>query len=100
MILYATTASLLLLCHLIYHRGKNGCALSIRLEKLVVFIATIMSIVAIIKLCSFAASLFVRQGNELSGWDPSMLVYAAGFIVFLLVIFVALPKPIEKKQQA
>ena len=92
--IYAAAISLLILSHLIYYTGQNGSRISIKLEKIVVFIATIVSFGAIVELGAFLASL----SNQHSEWIPSMLIYPAGLILFLFVIFVCLPKPIQEKK--
>lgn len=94
--IYIAAITLLVLSRLIYRRGTNGCRLSIRLEKMIVFLAAILSIAAIVELGSFVASLFVREGDEFSGWLPGILAYPAGLILFLFIVLVVMPKPIPR----
>ena len=98
--IYITAITILALTHLIYHRGKNGCRISMRIEKSAVLIAAIASLAAIVELVTFVTSLFVREGDEFSGWLPGILAYPAGLILFPFVVFVLLPKPILRTKQA
>jgi len=56
------------------------------------------SFVAIVELGDYVSSFFAQEGALFTGWLPSMLIYPVGFILFLLVIFVALPKPIQEQE--
>lgn len=97
--IYFAAITLLALSHLIYRRGKNGCCVSIRLEKITVLLAAIASFAAIVEFGSFVVSLFVREGDALSGWLPGMVVYPVGLIFFLFVVLVLLPKPIKTNKR-
>ncbi len=97
--IYIAALTFLFLSHLIYRRGMNGCRISLRFEKIIIFITTILSIAAIFELGSFVSSLFVHEGDDLSGWLPEILVYPAGLVMFLAFVFVALPKPIPGETQ-
>ncbi|NWK57733.1 hypothetical protein HW115_19095 [Verrucomicrobiaceae bacterium N1E253] len=98
--IYIIAITLLALSHLIAHRGTNGCRLSYRVEKIVVFFAAVWSFVAIFELCKFVISLSAHNEGALSEHILNMIVYPVGFIIFLLVIFVGLPKPIQENKLA
>ena len=98
--IYIAAITLLALTHLIYRRGKSGCRISMRLEKITVLFAAMMSLAAIVELASLVTSLFVSEGDEFSGWLPGILAYPAGLVFFLFFVFVLLPKPILRNKQA
>jgi len=98
--IYVAAIAVLALCHLIYRRGKNGCRISMGLEWWAILVAAILSIAAIVELGDFVVSLFVREGDEFSGWLPGILVYPAELILFVFVVLVVLPKPIVRKQES
>ncbi len=98
--IYIAAIFFLVISHLIYRRGKRGQDVSERLEKIVVFFAAILSFCAIVKLGTSSTSLFVHEGDDLSGWGPEIFVYPAALIPFLAVVFVVLPKPIPRRKNA
>ena len=97
--IYIAAITFLAISHLIYRRGKSGNDVPLRLEKAVIFVAAISSFGAIVELLgSFVAARFIREGDDLSGWLPSIFVYPVALILFLVVVFFVLPNPIPRKK--
>ena len=94
--IYLCAIAFLAISHLICRMGNRGIKIPRLLEKLVVLIATLLSLAALLDLGSVARSLPLGEGNETTKLLPEILVYSVVLILFLLVVFAGLPKPISR----
>ncbi|MCP5520921.1 MAG: hypothetical protein H7A46_05180 [Verrucomicrobiales bacterium] len=97
---YIAATAGLLFCHLLFWMSKRGVRFPTLVEKLSVWLAVMLSLVAIVDLCRAFLSAFEKQDGPLAGWMPRVVAYPAGLILFLIVVFLLLPKPIDREKQA
>ncbi len=98
--IYLCAIAFLAISHLVCRAGNRGKKVPRLLEKLVVLIAAVLSLVALLDLGEIASSFFFAEGNESTKWFPEILVYSVELILFLLVVFVGLPRPILRDEDA
>jgi uncharacterized BrkB/YihY/UPF0761 family membrane protein len=96
--IYLCAIAFLAMSHLIYRMGNRGKKIPRLLEKLVVLIAAVLSLVALLDLGTVASSVLSVEGNESTKWFPEIFVYPVALILFLVVVFVGLPKPIPRDE--
>ena len=103
---YIIAILLIVLTRVIYTRGNNGCRISIRFEKIVIFAVSIAMIVATFSLCRSIVTAYVQRDrgprdmteHDMSGMNEmiGLVVYPIGMLIGVLLIFIVLPKPIRR----
>ena len=96
--IYLCAIAFLVISHLIFRMGKRGKKIPRLLEKIIVLIAALLSLGALLDLGTVASSLVSAEWNESTKWFPEVFVYPVVLILFLLVVFVGLPKPIPRDE--
>ncbi|MCP5537252.1 MAG: hypothetical protein H7A51_13610 [Akkermansiaceae bacterium] len=103
---YIIAILLVVLSRLIYTRGNNGCRISIRFEKIVIFAAAIAMMASVFRLCRSIVTAFVQRDrgprdmteHDMSGMYEmiGLVVYPIGLVLYVLLILIVLPKPIRR----